>query len=240
MPILFLPPALPRAVPRRARLTARRAPRATLPDVSHTTAPTRTDGPFAAASIAMFRAVMRPSVGWTSPRQGYAGLVEECRMLLARKGPAEQRAVVMGVLERMFFAPVGVRVFRERFAHASLNAAVTPLAFSWLVGKSRVNVPEEGGKGVFIEKCRFLEESGCKGLCVNMCQQPTQAFFTDVLGLPLRMTPDYEDSSCQMAFGVSPLPVSDDPAVTGDCLADCKMSSVALKGRSECYVTKEL
>lgn len=184
---------------------------------------------------------MQPEIGWRSRREGYTGFVEECRMLLARKGPAAQQRIVFHTLNTLFQAPHGPRVFRKWFAsRPGINAAITPQFFAWLVGPCSNNRPEEGGYGVLIEKCRFLDESGCKGLCVNMCQQPTQRYFTEVLGLPVRMTPNYEDKSCQMTFGVVPLPIEDDPAVTGDCLTDCKMSS-DIKRRSvdTCYVTKD-
>jgi hypothetical protein len=36
--------------------------------------------------------------------------------------------------------------------------------------------------GVQIERCRYLEESGCTGMCVNLCKFPTQTFFTEELG----------------------------------------------------------
>lgn len=35
---------------------------------------------------------------------------------------------------------------------------------------------------VQIEKCRYLETSGCTGMCVNLCKVPTQYFFTSELG----------------------------------------------------------
>ena len=54
---------------------------------------------------------------------------------------------------------------------------------------------------VHIKKCRYLEDSGCTGMCVNMCKMPTQTFFTDDFGLPLTMTPNFEDLSCDMVFG---------------------------------------
>jgi hypothetical protein len=31
---------------------------------------------------------------------------------------------------------------------------------------------------VHIKKCRYLDESRCVGMCVNMCKLPTQRFFT--------------------------------------------------------------
>jgi hypothetical protein len=297
-------------------------------------APVASDGPFGRAAIAVFRRVMAPHVGWTSPRPGYGGMVDECRMLLAKKTPDQQRQIVLAVLGTLFVAPRGPALFRKYFADKpAANARITPGFFSWLVGPSTTNdSPEAGGTlgtGVLIEKCRFLDESGCKGLCLNMCQQvcfhsffqiwardgmqgatiansnrfvgcslrttwfalssiapqllyrpscpensrpnltlvyfrwpcahqfpllslippsrqPTQEFFTDSLGLPLRMTPNFETKSCQMSFGVPPLPIQDDPAHQSGCLAACKMSG-SFKGNNSnsspssgtaCYIGK--
>lgn len=41
----------------------------------------------------------------------------------------------------------------------------------------------------FIGQRRYLENSGCVGMCVNMCKIPTQDFFTNEFGLPLTMIP---------------------------------------------------
>lgn len=113
-----------------------------------------------------------------SPQAGYDGLVEDCRRLLARKTPFEQRQIVLGVLGTLFVAPRGPTLFRKYFSDKpQINAQITPPFFQWLVGDSEVNTSPEGGPegaGVKIEKCRFLDESGCKGLCLNMCQGPTQ------------------------------------------------------------------
>lgn len=51
--------------------------------------------------------------------------------------------------------------------------------------------------GVLVERCRYLEQAGCVSICVNSCKVPTQEFFAKDMGLPLTMTPDYEDFSCQ-------------------------------------------
>lgn len=40
---------------------------------------------------------------------------------------------------------------------------------------------------------RYLENSGCVGMCVNMCKIPTQNFFTNEFGLPLTMNPSKTD-----------------------------------------------
>ena len=53
------------------------------------------------------------------------------------------------------------------------------------------------GYGVLVERCRYLEQSGCAAVCINSCKVPTQEFFAKNMGLQLTMTPNYEDFSCQ-------------------------------------------
>lgn len=60
--------------------------------------------------------------------------------------------------------------------NAEFNAFITTIGFGWLVGKMEqkdVEVQFEGKtevwrSGVKITKCRYLENSGCVGMCVNM------------------------------------------------------------------------
>ena len=59
-----------------------------------------------------------------------------------------------------------------------MNAAITQKFFAWLVGPlevKEVDVQFNGKQqtwksGVQITKCRYLEQSGCKGMCINMCK----------------------------------------------------------------------
>ena len=74
---------------------------------------------------------------------------------------------------------------------------------------------------VQIEKCRYLEESGCTGMCVNLCKVPCQSFFTEQLGMPLTMEPNFEDNSCRMIFGQAPPPLEEDPVRQQPCLSGC-------------------
>lgn len=62
---------------------------------------------------------------------------------------------------------------------AELNAWITTKGFLWLVGECELEDMEmemEDGKTeiwksvVKIKKCRYLENSGCTGMCVNMCK----------------------------------------------------------------------
>ncbi|KAF2575566.1 hypothetical protein F2Q70_00001513 [Brassica cretica] len=73
---------------------------------------------------------------------------------------------------------------------------------------------------------RYLENSGCVGMCVNMCKIPTQDFFTNEFGLPLTMNPNFDDMSCEMIYGQAPPAFEDDPATKQPCLAYiCSMSN---------------
>eukprot|EP01025_Chloroclados_australasicus_P057345 TRINITY_DN7144_c1_g2_i3.p3 TRINITY_DN7144_c1_g2~~TRINITY_DN7144_c1_g2_i3.p3 ORF type:complete len:121 (-),score=9.01 TRINITY_DN7144_c1_g2_i3:470-832(-) len=76
---------------------------------------------------------------------------------------------------------------------------------------------------VHIKKCRYIENSGCVGMCVNMCKLPTQKFFTEDFGLPLTMNPNFEDLSCEMIFGQAPPPVEDDSVTNQPCFQECKI-----------------
>ena len=70
-------------------------------------------------------------------------------------------------------------------------------------------------------RCRYLEESGCASVCLNSCKVPTQEFFEKDMGLPLTMTPNYEDFSCQFSFGLIPKPQAEDDAFRTPCFAQC-------------------
>jgi hypothetical protein len=60
-----------------------------------------------------------------------------------------------------------------------------------------LHMQEGKGFGVLVDRCRYLEQSGCAAVCVNSCKVPTQEFFATKMGLPLTMTPNYENLSCQ-------------------------------------------
>ena len=77
-----------------------------------------------------------------------------------------------------------------------------------------------------IKKCRYLQESGCVGLCTNLCKRPTEAFFADAFGLPLTMEPDFETLECTMRFGQAPPPIEEDAVYNQPCFsAVCSMAS---------------
>ncbi len=83
-----------------------------------------------------------------------------------------------------------------------LTSIVTPTFFGFLVGPSYPNRRMDGQRGgLVVEKCKFLQQSGCKGLCLHQCKIPAQEFFSDTLGLDLTVKPNFETQECQWSFG---------------------------------------
>ncbi|CAG9461679.1 unnamed protein product [Pedinophyceae sp. YPF-701] len=185
------------------------------------------------AFIYLFAKKMSDQLGGKMPRKGtltdYEGFVDISRLIMAGRNSPQQRDAVRGVL--MSIMPEGAPAqFRKLFPptkwSCEFNAWITTVFFKWLVGPSELKEVEiEGPKGepevwksgVQIKKCRYLENSGCTGMCVNMCKLPTQSFFTDDFGLPLTMNPNFEDLSCEMIFGQAPPPIEEDEAYQQPC-----------------------
>ncbi|KAH0909438.1 beta-carotene isomerase D27, chloroplastic [Brassica rapa] len=157
----------------------------------------------------------------------YESFVEVSKRVMQGRNRSQQQEVVREVLLSML-PPGAPEQFRKLFPPtkwaAEFNAALTVPFFHWLVGPSQVIEVEVNGvkqrSGVRIKKCRYLESSGCVGMCVNMCKIPTQDFFTNEFGLPLTMNPNFDDMSCEMIYGQVPPSFEDDPATKQPCLAD--------------------
>lgn len=169
----------------------------------------------------------------------YESFVEVSKRVMVGRSRLQQQQVVREVLLSML-PPGAAAQFRKLFPPtkwaAEFNAALTVPFFHWLVGPSEVVEVEVNGvkqkSGVLIKKCRYLENSGCVGMCVNMCKIPTQDFFTNEFGLPLTMTPNFEDMSCEMVYGQVPPKFEDDPASMQPCLSD--FCSIAKPSSSVC------
>lgn len=56
------------------------------------------------------------------------------------------------------------------------------------VRESEINGSREKN-AVYVKKCRFLEETNCAGMCINLCKIPTQSFIKNTLGMPVNMIP---------------------------------------------------
>ncbi|KAL3153485.1 hypothetical protein ABBQ38_011816 [Trebouxia sp. C0009 RCD-2024] len=184
--------------------------------------------------INYFASKMSKQLGDAPYEPGYDGFVELSKQIMSGRNSKQQQQAVLGVLEALM-PPNAPATFRRLFPFkqwtAELNAAITQKFFAWLVGPLKVQETEVDYKGqkqtwksgVQIKKCRYLEQSGCKGMCINMCKIPTQTFFTDTFGLPLTMKPNFEDLSCEMVFGETPPPIHldevyNEPCFTKNCV----------------------
>jgi Beta-carotene isomerase D27-like, C-terminal len=194
--------------------------------------------------LSIFRKLVTQHTGGvTSNVPGILGLLEQGRtfMLQPNQTAEAQHAMVQNTLSglmtpvlppfyRIFMAGmvpsavpvVGGRQFGPWFYAPFLTALVTPTFFGFLVGPSRPNRRQDGQHGgLVVEKCKFLQESGCKGLCLHQCKLPAQQFFADTLGVPLTVTPNFVTQECQWSFGQVPVPVADDASFPKGCLAGC-------------------
>ena len=116
---------------------------------------------------------------------------------------------------------------------AKLNSWVTWWAAQWLMGPCEIEdlvgegVNEDArvgdGKGQLmkVRRCRYLEEGGCASLCVNTCKLPTQKFFNEDMGVPMRMIPDYSTFECRFEFGLAPTEDDEEEAKSVSCFAQC-------------------
>ena len=178
-----------------------------------------------------------------SDKAGIDGLLEQGRkyMLMPDQTAEAQHQMVYNVLKglmtpvlppfyRIFMSGIVPKLgtdidgkqFGPWFYAPWLTSFVTPTFFGFLVGPSKPNYRKDGQLGgLVVEKCKFLQESGCKGLCLNQCKLPAQQFFAEELGLPLTVSPNFVTQECQWSFGEVPLAPEDDPSFPRGCLTGC-------------------
>lgn len=180
--------------------------------------------------IALFSRKMAKALGEKLELNGYEGFVNLSQQIMQGRNAQQQQELVAIVLKSLVPSPV-LYLIRNFFSPTKWvcesNAWFATILFEWLVGKSEireVEIIDENEKiykqksGVHIEKCRYLEASGCVGMCVNMCKLPTQKFFTESFGIPLTMTPNFDDFSCEMVFGQNPPDLQTEEVSTQPCL----------------------
>ena len=173
--------------------------------------------------IWLFSHKMSQALGTGTKLSGYSGVVDLSRQIMQGRNAQQQQVIVAQILQSFVPAPV-IWAIRTFFTPTRLvcvlNAWFAARLFGWLVGhckviEAEIDLPDgtvrSQPSAVQIEKCRYLADSGCVGMCVNMCKVPTQKFFTEKFGIPLTMKPNFEDLSCQMIFGqIPPLPEIDE------------------------------
>jgi len=200
--------------------------------------PVYRDNAFDKFMIGFFANRMAAAAGVPPPKHAtYKDLVDISFQVMRRqKTPEAQKNASLGVmLGLMPDREKSARMFKTLFPptkwSCEVNAWITVPFFGWLVGPCSLGETDVNGvqqkSVVKIERCRYLEESGCTGMCVNMCKSSTQEFFTDTFGLPLTMNPNYEDYSCEMIFGLAPPPIEEDDAVLQPCLKTCATAKLS-------------
>lgn len=196
--------------------------------------------------LSIFRKlVVQNTGGVTSDKESILGLVEQARTYMLQPGQTAeaQHTMVKQTLAGLMtpFLPPFYRIFMSGivpknlgtdydgkqvgpwFYAPFLTSFVTPTFFGFLVGPSYVNRRKDGQLGgLVVEKCKFLQESGCKGLCLHQCKLPAQQFFKEELGLPLTVQPNFETQECQWSFGEEPVPPKEDPYFPSGCLVGCE------------------
>ncbi len=187
--------------------------------------------------IRLFVHKMSNAVGESSDQSGYDGVVALSEKIMRGRNAQQQQQLVAVVLQSMVPEPVlwGIRTFfSPTQLVCELNAWFASQLFEWLVGPCEVQSVEvttatgetrQQNSNVHIKKCRYLEQSGCVGMCINMCKLPTQDFFTEKFGIPLTMTPNFDDLSCDMVFGQVPPALETEDAYHQPCLRDCAVTS---------------
>jgi len=206
--------------------------------------------------LSIFRKlVVKNTGGVSSDKDGIEGLLDQGRTFMLQPGQtaeAQNKMVydtlgdlmtpVLPPFYRIFMSGIVPKLGTDFdgkqigpwFYAPWLTSFVTPTFFGFLVGPSYPNRRKDGQPGgLVVEKCKFLQESGCKGLCLNQCKLPAQQFFQEELGLPLTVSPNFVTQECQWSFGEVPLPPEEDPSFPKGCLVGCesrKLISASAEG----------
>jgi hypothetical protein len=198
------------------------------------------DSPLDLAIMAWFMRKIGMAIGAPPPGEvSYDAFIALCFLQMKGRDAVGMGDVTAGVI-RSLVPPGGNAVFKALFPlnkfSCELNASITKLVFAWMVGPMEVEETSENDLGiemaskVHIKKCRWLQESGCTAMCVNMCKCATQEVFTDDFGLPLTIRPNFEDKSCDFYFGLTPPPIENDEALLFGCNATCSTAAPNSEG----------
>lgn len=167
----------------------------------------------------------------------YEDVIQVIRLLFKyyKRQPEQLSEASQRVIKSLFPAfipPLFVMLFSKPTPKlaAHLNAQVTVLVTQWLMGHSKI--ADDDRSVVEIERCRYLEQTGCVAICLHSCKQPTEQFFKNNMGIPVSVEPNLDDYSCKFCFGKVPLSVEKDDVYVQPCFVDCPSSSVKVTKES--------
>jgi len=175
--------------------------------------------------------------------KNYSALIDMVNSMTFTRPSSSVNVQGKNMLVRLFpsfLLPTYKVVFRPFLSLSILmNAYVTLWTTKWLMGPSKlvdldasvnINVEQQQHQQqngpvntmtLQIEKCRFLEASGCVRTCLHACKIPTQDFFFQEMGLPVSVSPNLTDMSCKFVFGQSPIDWKEDPSLVAPCFSQC-------------------
>ena len=218
---LLLPPAAPRVQPSSPNAAELLRPPASTEVSPHSI--------LDAAALAAFRWQLQQQSGCQRDEPGFEGMLSELRDYQAGHTVDEQIKLSSDVMVALA-GPIPW-LFNRIWSHTSwapgILAWFTRALLPFLVGEMTLTQRAPGDAragGVTVHRCKVLDQSGCAGLCLNMCKRPTEKLFADKWGVPLYMQPNFETHECSLSFGVVPLPAESDPAIPRGCLAGCPLS----------------
>ena len=174
---------------------------------------------------------------YKSKERGITGLLAEM-LVLARKSDVDtQKNAVLFTLRDLMtpLLPPFYRFFVTQKPWQDFSTSVVaPIVFGYLVGPSTVNRRSDGQLGgLVVHRCKFLQDSGCKGLCLHSCKLPAQELFQEDLGVPLSVMPNFQTLECQWSWGQEPLLPTQDPKWPKGCLPDCPSRHLLLNDDDE-------
>ncbi|CAM9935387.1 unnamed protein product [Scytosiphon promiscuus] len=191
-------------------------------------------------ALGLFRILVQKEIGYKSEKPGYDGLIDEAQnyMVVQEASVQDQQDMVVRVLETIAgpAVPPFYKLFMAPWPWAPfLTAFFTPPFFKFLVGPNKLDARKDDTPGgVFVERCRFLEETNCKGLCTNMCKVPTERFFEETLGLTMAMEPDFDTYECRLSFGLDSPKMEEDETVPRGCLSGCSCKELGAVVATTC------
>ncbi|KAH7863734.1 hypothetical protein Vadar_021386 [Vaccinium darrowii] len=175
------------------------------------------DNLFDRIAINYMSQIVQASTGLTNNKSGYDSFVEATTGVWCNFDPLQQHEIVTKTLHKAIPRPILGMASSSFSSHHLLILKYVDLTYKYIVQvrESELNGRRERNV-VHIKKCRFLEESNCVGMCINLCKTPSQKFMKDVLGMPVNMVPS--------KYVLEPPETAEDQAFKQPCYKLCNIS----------------